>query len=260
MDQTDGMDMTVQRSDRAQSRGDLFAIRGLSLARSTGPGYALRIPSLRIRAGEKIAITGPSGCGKSTALDILGMALKPDSAEEFLFAPAGLTRSVDVAGAWRKGAQNRLAALRLQHMGYVLQTGGLLPFLNVYENMELAARTLALPQRKERIEHMAERLGIGRLLRSLPGQLSVGERQRVAIGRALATLPDVILADEPTASLDPYHARAVMDIFLGMVEEAGTTLILVTHAPEIVRQAKLKEISMRLEALEDGMVNAVLEN
>ena len=91
--------------------------------------YRLRIESLTIRAGEKIALIGPSGCGKSTALDLLAMILPPSGAETFLFNAPGDTPE-DVAELWRRGGRERMARLRLRHIGYVLQTGGLLPFLN----------------------------------------------------------------------------------------------------------------------------------
>jgi putative ABC transport system ATP-binding protein len=238
-------------------RPPLFAIEALRLTRSTGPGYSLSIPSLAIAAGDKVAITGASGCGKSTALDLLGLVLRPDAADRFAFSPGG-QEAVDVAVCWREGRRDRLAGLRQRHMGYVLQTGGLLPFLNVYENMELSARALGLPDRRARVTAMAERLGIERLLRSMPDTLSIGERQRVAIGRALASRPAVILADEPTASLDPEHAGLVMELFLDAVAAMAVTLILVTHSRSIVRAAGLREYRMRVVPREDGSVVAVL--
>lgn len=247
----------------------LFSIRNLRMTRTQGPGYALVIPELDIREGDRIALTGPSGCGKSTALDMLGMVLRPDSAERFLFQPNTGNRGErngdvnDIAQIWKQsGGQDTLAALRLRYMGYVLQTGGLLPFLNVYENMALTARLLDLPDIRACVEALAERLGISRLLAAMPGRLSIGERQRVAIGRALASRPRVILADEPTAALDPFHARTVLDLLLTAVDEAGATLILVTHDTSVLSLAPFRHLRTRMtltSETETTAVEAVIE-
>lgn len=236
----------------------LFSIRDLCLARSSGPGFTLSMPRLDIAAGDKVAITGASGCGKSTALDLLGIVLRPDAAERFLFTPRDQAGE-DVAACWRAGKRDRLAGLRQRHMGYVLQTGGLLPFLNVFENMELSARVLDLPDRREHVTEIARTLCIERLLCCKPDRLSIGERQRVAIGRALASRPAVILADEPTASLDPAHADMVMGLLLEAVERYAVTLVLVTHSRDIVRSACLKEYRMGVALRQDGGATAVLE-
>lgn len=244
----------------------LFTLRNVVKTRPLGPGYALCIPHLTINAGEKVGITGPSGCGKSTALDILGLVLRPDSAERFVFAPCahegmneGAGEGADAAALWRHARHDALSALRLRHMGYIMQTGGLLPFISVFDNMALAARAQGLADVTDRVHQLAKHMGIERLLNLLPGKLSVGERQRAAIGRALAGQPRVLFADEPTAALDPLHAGRVMDLLLEAVEAAGVTLILVTHDPHIVRNAALREVHMRLEQLEDGAVRATLE-
>ena len=143
-----------------------------------------------------------------------------------------------------------------RHVGYVLQTGGLLPFVSVRENILTARRLLgtaegegfaALP------EKLALALGIRHLLHKLPAQLSVGERQRVAIARALASNPPLVLADEPTAALDPANAAGVLSLFSRMVDELGSTLILVSHAPEQMRGMGFRRLSVRLEAVvKDG--------
>lgn len=248
----------------------LFLLRNVRKARGRGPGYALHIPCLRIEHGARVAITGPSGCGKSTALDILSMALAVDEGEAFLFtphpdAPCDIALNgqaggqVDVLACWRAGRRDLLAAARLAHMGYVLQTGGLLPFLSVRENMELTAELLGLPDRREAAAQMAEALGIRRLLDAMPARLSVGERQRAAIGRALLSRPSVALADEPTAALDPRHADAVLDIFLECAATMNATLILATHDHRLVRRGAFTELPMRVESLDDGTSRAVLE-
>ena len=119
---------------------NLYELQNVALERKTRDyTYRLRIDSLTIRAGEKIALIGPSGCGKSTALDLLAMILPPNGAETFLFNAPGDTPE-DVAELWRRGGRERMARLRLRHIGYVLQTGGLLPFLSAGDNIATPGR------------------------------------------------------------------------------------------------------------------------
>lgn len=216
----------------------LLSIRNLSKERPQdgGHSYILHIPYLDIHPGERVLITGPSGCGKSTFLDMLGMVLRPDKGDTFLFYPeAGKQGSAcDVVHAWNKGQGEHLASWR-RHVGYVLQTGGLLPFIRVQENIEMPRNLLGLAP-DGLVSSLAERLGIEHLLGKYPAQLSVGERQRVSIARALSARPALILADEPTAALDPENAHNVLELFMEIVEQLGVTLILVTHAPEQIPQ------------------------
>lgn len=190
-------------------------------------GFTLTVPKLIIHRGEKVALVGSSGCGKSTLLDLLAMVLRPDEARQFVFfIPQG--EGLDVMDIWQRKILDSLAHARMLHIGYVLQTGGLFPFLSVRENIGISRRGLGLPV-KDAVEKMAQRLNIGRHLDKLPCQLSVGERQRVAIARAMAHRPSVVIADEPTASLDPINAEEIMGLFTTLADEYGVTLILATH-------------------------------
>ena len=190
-------------------------------------GFTLTVPELIIRRGEKVALVGFSGCGKSTLLDLLAMVLRPDEAGRFdFFFQNG--EALDVMDAWQRKQLNRLAHTRLLHIGYVLQTGGLFPFLSVRENIGISRRGLGLPV-EEAVESIAQRLHIERHLNKLPGKLSVGERQRVAIARGMAHQPSVVIADEPTASLDPINAEEIMSLFNKLTDEYGVTLIMATH-------------------------------
>ncbi len=236
-----------------------YSLTNLILTRSQSAGYRMNIRHLRIASGEKIAITGKSGCGKSTALDMLGLVLQPDSAEEFSFACG--ENCVDIAAAWRHSRIEYLAELRRLHLGYILQTGGLLPFLSVEENMSLGAhlRERDTGETRALVGKLAETLGISTLLSSLPGLLSVGERQRVAIGRALASRPDVVLADEPTAALDPYNAQTVMHMLMDAVALQNTTLVIVTHDLRFVSEFTLREVPIQLES-DDGVTTAIIDD
>ena len=253
----------------------VLSIRGLRKDRPQGDDetYSLRVPRLDVERGEKVLITGPSGSGKSTLLDMLGMVLRPDAVDRFFFRPdfppqsepdnngntGGKTdgetqatartagaASLDVAGAWRRQRVEDLALWR-RRVGYVLQTGGLLPFVTVRENIRVSRRLqgLAAATPGSTVAWLAEELGITHLLGKLPAQLSVGERQRVAIARALAAEPALVLADEPTAALDPHNAAGVLELFCRMVAEMRTTLILVSHAPEQLAGLGFRTLAVR---------------
>ncbi len=195
-----------------------------------GARFVLELDRLVLRRGEAIAVAGPSGAGKSTLLDLLALALRPDGATTFaLGTRAG--GAVDVAARWRDGDEDGLTAIRAAHLGYVLQQGGLLPYLPVRDNIALSQSVLNRPD-PARIALLAERLDIAPLLDRAPAALSVGQRQRVAIARALAHAPEIVLADEPTASLHPALADAVMALLVEQAREADAALVLATHDPD----------------------------
>ena len=219
--------------------------------RSEGVGFRLTVPNLEIVQGEKIALIGESGCGKSTLLDMLAFILQPSGAGAFSFRPVGESEPVDVAGEWDRRRQNRLGDLRKRHIGYVMQTGGLLPYLTVRDNMALSRSVLGLAE-DDTVAELAGELGIARHLDKLPGRLSTGERQRVAIGRALAHFPSIVIADEPTASVDPFAAEKIMSLFIELVEERSITVVLASHAFRHVQRLGLRRLSHRTRRSEDG--------
>jgi len=209
-----------------------------------GVAFRLSIPSLQIAMGEKIALIGESGCGKSTLLDMLAFILQPSEIGAFRFRPERDGEPLDIQSYWKKGKMNELGDLRKRYIGYVMQTGGLLPYLTVRDNMNLCRSVLGL-RPDGMIEHLAEELGITAHLNKLPDALSTGERQRVAIGRAIAHRPSIVIADEPTASLDPYAAEKVMSMFIGLAEELNITVILASHAWEHIKQLGLRRLTHR---------------
>ncbi len=216
------------QSDQAKSQADeAFRLCGISRIWPGEPPFNLTVSKLVIQRGEKVALVGFSGCGKSTLLDLLAMVLRPDRADEFVFS-THVGEKIDVMEAWRRKRLDSLANTRLHHIGYVLQTGGLFPFLSVRDNISISRQGLGLPA-DNTVEELTERLNIARHLNKLPGQLSVGERQRVAIARSMAHQPSVVIADEPTASLDPINAGQIMELFADLVDEYGVTLIMATH-------------------------------
>ena len=201
--------------------------------------YALRGLTLTIEEGEFTAIVGPSGSGKTTALQVMGCLDKPTSGRVLL-------KGEDVS----KLSGSKRADLRRGSIGFVFQFFALLPGLNAYENIELPlllARKNG-KQRKERVTELLEAVGLADRANHRPDQMSGGEQQRVAVARALATHPVLILADEPTANLDTENGRQVMEIMLRLNEETGTTFVCATHDPRVVSFAR------RVVELRDGKV------
>lgn len=232
----------------------MFAITDLLVRKASGGSvFELAVPELRLSRGERIGVVGPSGSGKSTLLDALAMVVRPERIGTFRLTCDD--REIDVVPLLMQNRSGRLAAIRARCIGYVLQTGGLLPYLSVRRNIELSRRLLGLDD-DGTVEDVAERLGIARHFGKLPAALSVGERQRVAIARALAHRPAAIVADEPTASLDPHNARIAMDSFMDLTERYGTTAIIATHDRERVHAAGLRVIAPRLSS-GSGQVRAV---
>lgn len=193
--------------------------------------------------GDKLALVGESGSGKSTLLELLAMILKPSAWGEFLFAPSNGSAH-DIGALWRAGNADQLGELRSRHIGYILQYGGLLPYLSVRENIELSRRLLGLPIADQAAD-LARRLDIEAQLDKLPDALSVGQRQRVAIARALAHEPNIILADEPTAALDPANAERIFALLVEVADALGVTLIAATHAQALAQRAGLTLIEHR---------------
>lgn len=204
-------------------------------------GLTVAIERLSLPPGSRAALVGPSGCGKSTVLDLLAATLRPDRAERLTVA------GTDLVPLWQRGDMRAVAAWRARQLGYVLQTGGLLPALSVAENIRLGRRLLRLPGWGP-AAGLVRRLGLEPLLQRRPPQLSIGERQRVAIVRALAHEPALVLADEPTAALDPERASDVMHLLADLAAERGTTLLIVTHDAALAEAAGLAILPCRIGA------------
>ena len=212
-------------------------LESVGVARVYGDGpaavHALRDVSLAVAPGERVAITGPSGCGKTTLLHLLGGLDRPTGGE-VRFDGVPFARGRTAAAAQRR------------HLGFIFQSFGLLPALTARENVELplALAGVAAGQRTAAARAMLGAVGLADRADYLVEELSGGQRQRVAIARALAGEPRVVLADEPTGSLDSATAASVMDMLLGLLAERGTALVLVTHDAEMARRAD-REVRMR---------------
>lgn len=238
----------------------MFSLRDVTrryqAAGDAGATFTLRVPRLDVAAGAKLAFIGESGSGKSTLLELLSMLGKPSATQQFRFRPAGINH--DIAALWASGDIDRLTQLRSRHIGYVLQNGGLLPYLTIRANIELSLRLLALPT-GDVAQRWADKLDIARQLDKLPDALSIGQRQRAAVARALAHAPRVVIADEPTAAVDPRNAERVMRLLTGLADELGVTLIVASHAHNLMRRLGLTLIEHRIDASDDESMTVTVE-
>lgn len=200
---------------------------------------ALKNINLTIEAGEFTAIVGPSGSGKTTLLNLLGGLDKPTS---------GRIRVGDVWVDTLKGS--KLINFRLHHIGFVFQSYNLIPVLSAGENVELIMQLQGVPaaERRKIAYNLLEKVGLADRYKSKPSQLSGGQQQRVAVARALASKPNFILADEPTANLDGKSAENLLQMMEQLNKDDSVTFIFSTHDQRVVNRAH------RVVVLEDGVI------
>lgn len=199
--------------------------------------------SLAIQPGEFVALVGPSGSGKTSMLAMLAGLLKPSDGK-IRIAGEDLTTM----------SEARRTRFRGQAIGFAFQSNNLVPYLNARENVELMLRLNGRLDRKnrQRAEELLNRLGLGERMRNYPGQLSGGQQQRVAIARALIHEPQIVLADEPTASLDTERANQVVETFAELIHEQKRAGIMVTHD---LRMCKYVDRVIRMM---DGKISQIL--
>lgn len=207
----------------------LLSARGLNKRFLSGdePVPVLVDLSLHLEAGESLALTGRSGSGKSTLLNILCGLEKPDAGMVRVLGETFDTRSTEAEGKTEK----RWGDLRRQRIGVVFQEANLMPALSLLDNVRFRARLAGQPEGD--CQDWLERLGIGKLAGRFPDQVSGGQRQRAALAMVFAMKPALILADEPTGSLDRHTAEAVIGQLFELQARYGCGLILATHDPEL---------------------------
>lgn len=186
---------------------------------------ALKGLSLTVAPGEFVAVTGPSGCGKSTMLLIAGGLLRPDAGRVLVAGEDPYALSADAR-----------AEFRGRSIGFVFQQFHLVPYLSVLDNVLAPTLAVSAENARPRAHELLERFGLTHRVHHVPGELSSGERQRTALARALLNRPKILLADEPTGSLDAENAGAVLRA-LGEFADEGGGVLLVTHNSDAARQA-----------------------
>lgn len=203
------------------------------------PVHALNGVDLTVERGEFTAIVGPSGSGKTTFLNTIGGLDKPS---EGMVKVGG----TDVTGL----SDNKMIDFRQKNIGFVFQSFNLIPVLTAAENAEFIMLLQGIPrkERRERVQYLMERVGLGDRMNSRPNELSGGQQQRVAVVRALASKPQFVLADEPTASLDSESATNLLDLMAELNEEEQVTFIFSTHDDRVINRAR------RVVSLEDGQI------
>lgn len=199
----------------------------IDLGSSGGKAVAFDLPLLQVAVAEQVAFTGPSGCGKSTLLNLVSGLRRADR---------GVIRvgGIDVA---QLGA-GAMDAFRGNTMGFVFQSFNLLDSFSALENVEIGMRFGRSPSkgRRAHARELLEKVGLKDRLHSFPAQLSAGEKQRVAVARAVANRPKLLLTDEPTGALDPETAKEVFALIRGICREQGCALMFVTHDLELAAQ------------------------
>lgn len=221
------------------------AVEVAHLRKVYGSGHtevvAIRDATLSIARGEVVGMLGPSGSGKSTILTAMALINPPTSGQITINGTPVLDGPKELVN---------LRAFRRQHLGFVFQKANLIPFLTALENVQIALEVNDVPSRKARARAMEllDYLDVGARAKNLPVALSGGEQQRVAVARALANEPSLILADEPTAALDSQRGRQVMELFAKVAHERNAGVLVVTH------DHRTLDVFDRILEVEDGMI------
>ncbi len=243
LNETNGLNKLnkLNEMDNMKNMVNIVKIDNLKKSYENGHIKALNGVNLTIKEGEFVSIIGPSGSGKSTLLNMLGSL---DIADE---------GNIDVGGYnLRKSKDKDLNRFRSSEIGFIFQLHNLIPNLSVVENIEIPMFTgkLSNRERRDRACYLLDLVGLADKAYLKPTMLSGGERQRVAIARSLANKPSIILADEPTGSLDSKNSKKIMELLMNLHEKSNVTLIVVTHDLDV---AKLADRS--IEVLDGKIIN-----
>lgn len=243
--------MSVQAAQISAATAGL-SIEGMQTTLRDGDRlFRLEVERLHLFPGRMLALTGASGSGKTLLLEMLGLLRRPDRVARHVWRSAG-EEVMELGGLWAAGPLSpALSAARARLFGFVPQSGGLLPFLDVRANVALPQQLAGCPDPRWCAE-LLERLALTDVARLAPTALSIGQRQRAAIARALAHRPPFVIADEPTAALDPEAADTALGLLFETASAGGTGVLLSSH--DLDRVTRLGIAQARLEAtpLRDG--------
>lgn len=219
----------------------MLTIQDLAITRGSHENrFHIHLPFLHVQAGEAVALCGSSGCGKSTLLEVIGLILKPDRLAHYQIGDEQLVDAI------QRQDHTQLAKLRAAYFGFMLQSGGLLPFLSVKENLALPSQLLGKAVDQDWLDYLIHELNVAHLLSHYPKQLSIGERQRISFIRSVSHKPQLLLADEPTAALDPHNAEKLFEIILAIVQQNQLSALIVTHDWELVKQKAIRTIQAQV--------------
>lgn len=209
--------------------------------------HALDGVDMQVAPGELVTVMGPSGSGKSTLLNLIGALDKPTSGQVFV-------NGQDVAKIRNKDR------FRARTVGFMFQLHNLLPTLSARENVEVPMMgQISMRLRRKRAEELLELVGLGDRMNHLPSQLSGGQRQRVAVARSLANNPPLVLADEPTGSLDTTAGRELLKLLTDLNRSQGTTFLVVTHDPAVARQTRRVLVMADGKIVREDIIGSPLE-
>lgn len=205
-----------------------LTIQNLGVSLSDGDRrFTLSVPEMALAPGEVVGLTGPSGTGKTMLLEVLGLLRRPEPGGTYCLKDDAGSGTIDLIKSWT--SKDRTPPdLRGDCFGFVPQSGGLLPFLTVAENIELSQR-IAEREDSDWQHELTQRLGLADIISLRPPALSIGQRQRVSIARALAHRPAFVIADEPTAALDPEAAEIAMGLLIEAATSGGSGVMISSH-------------------------------
>jgi len=223
---TSSVDADIRAGLSASEGPYLLSARGLHKTLGRGPSavHVLRGIDLELKKGAFLAVMGPSGCGKSTLLHVLGLITPPDAG----------TLLID--GVPAPSDELARAHLRRRAIGIVFQRFNLLGVLSAADNVEISLRVRGIAQDGQ-VRELFEKLDISHVARRKPSQMSIGQQQRVAVARAIAHRPRMLLADEPTGNLDSANAKKLLEEFRRINRDLGQTIVMITHSPQAASYA-----------------------
>ncbi len=233
----------LNRDTESAAETPVVRVEGAFLSRGLGRDrFRVVIDDFDVGAGETVAIIGDSGSGKSTFLEFLGLIFTPDQVGRWLLSADA--RTVDLKNHFEAANAEAFTNLRATEISFIPQTGGLLPFLSLLENVRLPTALSGVKRDQSQEERLLQLLDISQVANRKPHQVSIGQRQRAAIARALGSGAALILADEPTSSLDPGASIRTLQLLVRLARESKAATVVVSHEQRLVEMLRLRTYRM----------------